>query len=191
MTQIFLPSQAYLGILTFLKLWIYMNTMLLYLCTIFHNKLPLSFKTTFKFNHQVQTIRQTRQSNLLFVPRCRSCFSEKLPVCRFPNVWNKLNNAVARITDRETVKTTLKSRMINSYLDIVRCKNSFCKDCFPWSFLFLSWFDFIWWKICPSKSYVRYFKQVNYSVWANLFSFKCYSVLIWKLEMDARFHLLY
>jgi hypothetical protein len=96
-----------------------------------HNKLPLSFKTTFKFNHQVQTIRQTRQSNLLFVPRCRSCFFEKLPECRFPNVWNKLSNAIASITDRETFKTTLKSRMFNSYLDIVRCKNSFCTDCYP------------------------------------------------------------
>lgn len=96
-----------------------------------HNELPLSFKTTFKFNHQVQTIRQTRQSNLLFVPRCRSCFSEKLPVCRFPNVWNKLKNSIRIITDREIFKTTLKSRMINLYPNRVRCKNRYCKDCYP------------------------------------------------------------
>ena len=37
-----------------------------------HNKLPLSFKHTFKFHYEVQSSHLTRQSSLIYIERCHS-----------------------------------------------------------------------------------------------------------------------
>ena len=49
-----------------------------------HNKLPLSFKHTFKFHYEVQSSHLTRQSSLIYIKRCDSNFARKLPLFAFP-----------------------------------------------------------------------------------------------------------
>ena len=55
-----------------------------------HNKLPLSFKHTFKFHYEVQSSHLTRQSSLIYIKRCDSNFARKLPLFAFPIIWNNM-----------------------------------------------------------------------------------------------------
>ena len=54
-----------------------------------NNRLPISFKDTFKYNHEIQTTRQTRQSHLLHTGGSHSKFASHLPLYNFPYIWNK------------------------------------------------------------------------------------------------------
>ena len=51
-------------------------------------KLPVSFANMCTFNYESQANVQTRQSNLIRLPRCNSSFASKLPKYNFPNLWN-------------------------------------------------------------------------------------------------------
>ena len=43
-------------------------------------KLPRSFDSVFSYNYEIQSLRFTRQSILLHIPRCESNFASKLPL---------------------------------------------------------------------------------------------------------------
>ena len=43
-------------------------------------KLPSSFDSVFPYNCEIQSLRYTRQSRLLHIPRCESHFASKLPL---------------------------------------------------------------------------------------------------------------
>ena len=93
-----------------------------------HNKLPNSFGSVFKFNHEVQPVRTTRQSNLMHIPRCHSEFSSKLPIYNFSIYWNKWSDIGSVLQTRSSFKSILKSD-IDSYLIEVNCANTNCIDC--------------------------------------------------------------
>ena len=105
-----------------------------YQCALFmfdytHNKLPNSFCSKFPFNRDIQTNRETRQSNLLFIPRSMSNFANKLPLLNFPKLWNKWANTSSHSRTRAQFKRRVKSMLITAYPTRVNCNNAYCKDC--------------------------------------------------------------
>ena len=105
-----------------------------YQCALFmfdytHNKLPNSFCSEFPFNRDIQTNRETRQSNLLFIPRSMSNFANKLPLLNFPKLWNKWANTSSHSRTRAQFKRRVKSMLITAYPTRVNCNNAYCKDC--------------------------------------------------------------
>ena len=75
------------------------------------NNLPVSFNHVFPFNRDIQTIRQTRQSDLLYVSRCTSSFASKLPLHTLPKLWNQWANCAS--LSRYQFKQHLKSQISN------------------------------------------------------------------------------
>ena len=61
------------GILELKDLYEYQTT--LFMLDYINNRLPLSFNSTFEFNHQIQNIHTTRQTNLLHITRCKYNFA--------------------------------------------------------------------------------------------------------------------
>ena len=81
-----------------------------------NNNLPASFKNTFSYNRDIQTIRQTRQSDLLYISRCKTKFASKLPLYALPKIWNDW----AKISShsRPKFKKHVKSDIILGYLGL-------------------------------------------------------------------------
>ena len=62
----------------------------LFMVNLINTRLSISFNLTFQFNHQIQNMPITRQSNFLSTSRCYSNFARKLPLSKFPhNIWKK------------------------------------------------------------------------------------------------------
>lgn len=92
-----------------------------------NNNLPASFTNVFSFNRDIQTTRQTRQSDLLYIPRCKTNFSSKLPLYTLPRTWNNWANSesFSRLQFKKHVKLTL----VLGYSTHVKCSNAYCMDC--------------------------------------------------------------
>ena len=43
----------------------------------------------FKYNHEIQTLQRTKQSNLIHRSRYLSNFAQNLPINKFPQIWSK------------------------------------------------------------------------------------------------------
>ncbi len=93
------------------------------------NKLPRSFNDIYRENRGSQTARPTRQSEHLYIKRCNSTFSMKLPIYNFPLIWNKWINAVPILTSYSQYKACIRDIMFSKYEMEVKCKNTFCIDC--------------------------------------------------------------
>ena len=94
-----------------------------------HNNLPNSFVGTFPYNREIQTYRDTRQSDLLFIPRGITNFASKLPLLNFPRIWNNWVNILSDTMSSAKFKGCLKSSFIFAYPTQVHCSNAYCKDC--------------------------------------------------------------
>ena len=94
------------------------------------NKLPISFHNTFKFNRDIENARITRQSDLLYVKRCRSQYASRLPLFSFPTIWNRLSISLNNSTSRSLFKYNLKMKLISVYPMHVKCINRMCRECF-------------------------------------------------------------
>jgi len=90
------------GILKLKDLYEYQTT--LFMLDFINNRLPLSFNSTFQFNHQIQNIHTTRQTNLIHVIRCKSKFVNKLPLYAFPHIWNKWSSMIPNNSSRAHTK---------------------------------------------------------------------------------------
>ncbi len=93
------------------------------------NKLPRSFNNIHRENRESQTARPTRQSEHLYIRRCDSTFSMKLPIYNFPLIWNKWIDVVPIFTSHSLYKARIRDIMFSKYEMKVKCKNSFCIDC--------------------------------------------------------------
>ncbi len=94
-----------------------------------NNKLPISFRSVFKFNHEIQVTRPTRQSKLLHIKRCHSTFSLKQPLFKFPNVWNQWFDYAHGMPSHNVLKANMKSKYFASYQAVVKCSNTHCTQC--------------------------------------------------------------
>ena len=97
----------------------------------FTGKLPKSFHNIFKMNKDIFTSYDTRQGNQLYIKRTYSIFAEKQPIFHLPIVWNKWSpgNYSPYQSSRSTFKKIIKSNILASYSDRVRCDNLHCKTC--------------------------------------------------------------
>ena len=100
-------------------------------------KLPVSFANMCTFNYESQANVQTRQSNLIRLPRCNSSFASKLPKYNFPNLWNNwvLKDQVNLTLSPSQNKKKLKDTFLSAYAHSVVCTNSHCIACRNWIFL--------------------------------------------------------
>jgi len=81
-----------------------------------NNKLPVSFDNVFPLNKDVQINYETRQSNLMYIQRCMSCFSSNLPLYALPQIWNKWSNLASGGYLPETIqKRLVKSSLVLSH----------------------------------------------------------------------------
>ena len=92
-------------------------------------KLPLSFANMCKFNYERQTNVQTRQSNLIRLPRCNSSFASKLPKYSFPKFWNNwvLKDQVNLTLSPSRTKKKIKDTFLSAHAVI--CTNSHYTEC--------------------------------------------------------------
>ena len=79
------------------------------------NKLPPSFQSMFMFNHGLNTLRKTRQSDFFYVRYCKSAFAQKLPLYCFPSVWNKWITSTVNVKSKSQFKQVVTSKMLASY----------------------------------------------------------------------------
>ncbi len=95
------------------------------------NKLPNSFEEIFPKNQDMLNSRETRQSNLLHVPRYSSKFAAKLPIFSLPSIWNKWSRSLPENSSKFRIKRYIKSAMLYDYSENVICENLRCVECYP------------------------------------------------------------
>ena len=108
---------------------LYEYQILLFMYDYCHNKLPKSFNSTYKYNHEIQILQRTRQSDLIHISRCRSNFAQNLPLIKFPQIWNKWATTNFQLLLRPAFKRSVKSKLLSTYRSTVRCANTHCSDC--------------------------------------------------------------
>ena len=108
---------------------LYQLHIMLFMHDYINGKLPTSFNNIYSLNNDVQTNYITRQSHLFSVARTKSRFVDKLPLFHFPVVWNKLVTNLNFACSKNVLKTTLRSKYVNSYLLNVNCQNPLCLEC--------------------------------------------------------------
>ena len=90
-------------------------------------KMPNSF--VFPYNHEIKSLRFTRQSRLLHIPRFVSNFASKLPLYILPSTWHKWASHLSENTTRNQLKKYVKSTLTEHYSSNVYCTNTLCTDC--------------------------------------------------------------
>ena len=89
----------------------------------------ISFNSTFQFNHQIQTIHTTRQTNLFYITRCKCYFASKLALYTFPQIWNKWFSTIPNNSSQAHTKHQLKTYFWSAYHSSVKCTYDYCNDC--------------------------------------------------------------
>ena len=108
---------------------LYVYNILIFMFEYCQNKLPPSFQSMFMFNHGLNTLRKTRQSDFFYIKYCKSAFAQKLPLYCFPSVWNKWITSTINVKSKSQFKQVVKSKMLASYSNSVHCANLHCTDC--------------------------------------------------------------
>jgi len=91
--------------------------------------LPVSFDGMFRHNLNIQIEQNTRQHNRLFIERCDPVFASRLPRYNFPKIWNNLNKNPDNLSLNK-FKREVKTTILNSYANNVKCKNLRCRGCY-------------------------------------------------------------
>ena len=94
-----------------------------------HLKLPVSFNGLFRLNHEVQDFHETRQRFGMYIARCHSTFSSKLPLYYFPRLWNEWSSTVLDHPTRGSFRKYVKATMLSKYQSIVKCDRQSCQQC--------------------------------------------------------------
>ena len=95
------------------------------------DKLPKSFQGTLPRNSDMPNSRDTRQSNLLYVPQYSLRFAQKLPVHILPSLWNDWSKLIPNNLSRGQTKRLIKRNKLQRYPEIVSCNNPRCLECYP------------------------------------------------------------
>ena len=91
-----------------------------------NNQLPLSFTNFFT---QINTDRQTRQYNHLYIQRPRTSFSARSVAHQIVKIWNELPNEIKCIPTRSCFNYKLKMSFTDKYSNLVICHNPHCRQC--------------------------------------------------------------
>jgi hypothetical protein len=95
------------------------------------NKLPNSFANLFPHNNEIHTARTTRQANHIHVKLTTNQFVSNLPKFKIPLYWNTTVDKIDLTKSKHLLQSTIKHNMLNSYLEIVNCTNTYCRQCYP------------------------------------------------------------
>ena len=95
------------------------------------DKLPKSFQGTLPRNSDIPNSRDTRQSNLLYVPQYSLRFAQKLPGHILPSLWNDWSKLIPNNLSRGQTKRLIKQNKLQRYPEIVSCNNPRCLECYP------------------------------------------------------------
>ena len=115
------------GILKLNDLFEYQSILFMY--DYMSGNLPRSFVGTFPLNQDLQQAHTTRQSDLLYIPRCSSKYAKKIPEYLLPKIWNKWARSVPQNSSRNIIENTTKSKLLMSYPENVKCENVRCIEC--------------------------------------------------------------
>ena len=95
------------------------------------NKLPESFKSSFKTNAEINPNRiRTRNADDYYIKSAKTKLTEHLPCISLPKVWNKWNHNIKTTTGKKYIKQ-VSQQIINSYMENVTCTNEYCRQCNP------------------------------------------------------------
>ena len=88
-----------------------------------------NYLTTEKSNKncEIQSTHHTRQHNQISIERCNSTVASKLPYYTFPILWNKWAKSLP--ASKCQVKSQMRSTILASYAESVKCSNDHCRDC--------------------------------------------------------------
>ena len=92
-------------------------------------KLPQSFSGVFKYNHEMQNIHITRQSNLMYNIKCNFNSCCHLPLFTFTKIWNKWAPLCSKVRSRVTAKKHLKRILLSEYSEVQHCEQTNCYIC--------------------------------------------------------------
>lgn len=97
-----------------------------------HKKLPLTFMNTWRRKTDTISSDQFTLRNALdlHTETSRLTFSQKLPLYRFPVLWNKLDVETRQMWPPPLFKKELKSKLLETIPNSVYCENPYCPDCF-------------------------------------------------------------
>jgi hypothetical protein len=109
---------------------LYELEVLLFMYDYTNGKLPSSFDDIYRLNIEVNSSYHTRQSNLYHVARTKSKSIDMLPLFNFPTTWNKWSHIINVNTTRSCLKRAIKSISLDRYSSVVKCRNSYCNDCY-------------------------------------------------------------
>ncbi len=115
------PKFKMLGILKLDDLFEFES--LLFVFDYLMNNLPNSFHGIFPMNSDMPNSRETRQSNLLYVPHYTRKFSQKLPAYFLPSLWNTWSRSFPDNISRFQIKHFIKKTKLHDYAQTVMCKN--------------------------------------------------------------------
>ena len=94
------------------------------------SRLPSSFNGIFSLNCDRPNGRATRQSTLLYTPRCYSAFTRKLPLYFLLHPWNDWKSIIKSDTlTRGYFKRQIKHYILNKYQSYVQCDYGRCLEC--------------------------------------------------------------
>ena len=92
-----------------------------------NSKLPDSFN---KLPYLISSCRRlTRQRALANCSRCRTKFTDLLPLHMFPKMWNELHPKFHEIASFGLFKRSVRAGFIEKYMDYVSCGNPTCHQC--------------------------------------------------------------
>ena len=72
--------------------------------------------------------RDTRQSNLLYVPQYSLRFAQKLPGHILPSLWNDWSKLIPNNLSRGQTKRLIKRNKLQRYPEIISCNNPRCLE---------------------------------------------------------------
>ena len=72
---------------------------------------------------------ETRRAQMFHIPRTKSRFVDKLPLCNFPSMWNNWYTKLNVNTTRGASKNSIQTILMNNYATFVNCDNPRCIDC--------------------------------------------------------------
>ena len=96
-----------------------------------HKKLPSSFDSVWTPKNEVLSLANFSLRNALdlYVITPRTEFVKKLPLIRFPSLWNNLDIDLRQTWPPAMFKKELKNYFLEK-LQQNSCQNPFCPDCF-------------------------------------------------------------
>ena len=100
--------------------------------TFHHAKLPKSFKNTWQSKSDLFKLNDfnLRDALDLHIITPKLSFTQKLPLIKFPSLWNQLDIEVRQTWPPSLFKKNLRTVMLEKLPNVVSCQNPFCSSCY-------------------------------------------------------------